>query len=437
MSEKKYIEDPEEIRLNENRELQQILGNPPGWLLHWGITFVFVGIVIFLTLGWLVKYPDVIPTPVVLTTPEPPIKVVAEGAGKLIRFDILDNQEIAAGDTLAILDNPTNLDDLGTLHDFLIEIRDGFSSADIKQMRFPRKLKLGGLQTAYADFSKNFDQHVLFLKNNNTYARIHNLENQIDGLKNIDRKLQERSVLLREEVNLTASKYERIKQLRALGDASKEEVEDARIESIGKERQMTSLENERYNNDLAIEQAEMRILEMKQQYGDGKASGVLSIQEDVEQMLNAIENWEKTFLIRAPIGGRIALNKFISTQQFIEQGEMLLTIVPDTTSEIIAKGVLPIRGSGKIKENMKANLRLSGFPYQEFGSIPCTVKRISLIPSEEGFVVELQVPSPLKTAYDKEIPFQQEMQGMANIVTEDRRILERVFDRILSIVLND
>jgi hypothetical protein len=49
----------------------------------------------------------------------------------------------------------------------------------------------------------------------------------------------------------------------------------------------------------------------------------------------------------------------------------------------------------------------------------------------------LEVPETLITTYNKSIPFRQEMQGTANIVTEDQRILERVFDKILSILRNE
>ena len=85
---------------------------------------------------------------------------------------------------------------------------------------------------------------------------------------------------------------------------------------------------------------------------------------------------------------------------------------------------------------MQANIRLNGYPYQEFGSVETRVKSISLVPDEGNFIVELDVPDELKTVYNKIIPFRQEMGGIANIITEDRRILERIFDKILSILKN-
>jgi len=68
--------------------------------------------------------------------------------------------------------------------------------------------------------------------------------------------------------------------------------------------------------------------------------------------------------------------------------------------------------------------------------VQAKVKTISLVPEQGQFIVELDMPDELRTTYDKVIPFRQEMAGIANIITEDRRILERIFDKILSILKN-
>jgi HlyD family secretion protein len=116
----------------------------------------------------------------------------------------------------------------------------------------------------------------------------------------------------------------------------------------------------------------------------------------------------------------------------------MLTIVPTNNSgKMIGKAILPLERSGKVKPTMRANIRLDGYPYQEFGSIEAVVKNISAVPQENSYQIELEIPATLITTYQKEISFRQEMQGTANIITEDRRILERVFDKILSAFKNE
>jgi hypothetical protein len=48
--------------------------------------------------------------------------------------------------------------------------------------------------------------------------------------------------------------------------------------------------------------------------------------------------------------------------------------------------------------------------------------------------VETQLPNPLKTSFNKTLNFDQEMQGKAEIVTEDMRLIERFFYQILKIL---
>ena len=56
------------------------------------------------------------------------------------------------------------------------------------------------------------------------------------------------------------------------------------------------------------------------------------------------------------------------------------------------------------------------------------VKNVSLIPDEEGqYFVKVTLPKKLLTSYNKEIDFKQEMRGSAEIITEDLRLIERLF----------
>lgn len=182
----------------------------------------------------------------------------------------------------------------------------------------------------------------------------------------------------------------------------------------------------------------MLILETQQEDNLSRSGGLFSIYEDVQRMGNEVENWKQNFLIVAPIDGQVSLIQFWSAQQFINENEELLTIVPTSNSgKIIGKALLPLERSGKVKPSMRANIRLDGYPYQEFGSIQAIVKDISLVPQGETYQIELEVAGILITNYEKSIPFRQEMQGTANIITEDRRILERVFDKILSTLRNE
>lgn len=55
------------------------------------------------------------------------------------------------------------------------------------------------------------------------------------------------------------------------------------------------------------------------------------------------------------------------------------------------------------------------------------VQAISLVPDQTGnLLLDVSLPKKLETSYHKIIPFQQEMSGRAEIVTEDLRLIERL-----------
>ncbi len=62
-------------------EVQEILGTPPGWLVRWG---TILGLFALLLLGWgsyFYKYPDVVQVDIVISSKEPPRKLVTEKSG--------------------------------------------------------------------------------------------------------------------------------------------------------------------------------------------------------------------------------------------------------------------------------------------------------------------------------------------------------------------
>jgi len=139
----------------------------------------------------------------------------------------------------------------------------------------------------------------------------------------------------------------------------------------------------------------------------------------------------------------VSFSKIWNAQQFVRANDVIFTVVPDEgVGHIVGKAILPTENSGKVKEGQTVNIRLDGFPFQEYGVINSTINNISLVPinidadNPSSYILEINFPDSLITTYDKVIPFRQEMQGTANIITEDRRVIERIFDRVNSILKN-
>ena len=113
------IHNPEDIVLTERREIQAIMGNPPGTLLKWGITVVFFVVISLLIIAYIVQYADTVPAEVVLTTENPPIELVAKVDGKIIDLEIEDKDWVEKNQLLGIVDNPAYIEDVAFLEEYL------------------------------------------------------------------------------------------------------------------------------------------------------------------------------------------------------------------------------------------------------------------------------------------------------------------------------
>ena len=64
-------------------EVQEILTRIPHWLIRWGSIVILGILLLLLFVSWLIKYPDVISSKIVITTAIPPQKLIAKTSGKI------------------------------------------------------------------------------------------------------------------------------------------------------------------------------------------------------------------------------------------------------------------------------------------------------------------------------------------------------------------
>jgi len=150
--------------------------------------------------------------------------------------------------------------------------------------------------------------------------------------------------------------------------------------------------------------------------------------QSFDQLKKSIKDWELRYLFKSNINGNVSFMKIWSKNQTINNGDFIFTIIPKEHSSYIVKLQAPLINSGKLKIGQVVNIRLSGYPDNEFGLLKGKVKEISLIPSNEGlYLLDVELPNKLITTFGIEIEFKQEMQGTAEIITEDLRLIERIF----------
>jgi hypothetical protein len=131
------------------------------------------------------------------------------------------------------------------------------------------------------------------------------------------------------------------------------------------------------------------------------------------------------------VDGRVGFYDFWREQQYVMAGKTVIIVVPEATVLI---GRVPTKqgGAGKIKPGQMVRIKLDDFPEREFGVVSGTVSSVSIVAQQGEQLVNVSIPFPLKSHLGRDLPFKQEMTGDASIVTQDYRLIERVFHSIAS-----
>ena len=141
-----------------------------------------------------------------------------------------------------------------------------------------------------------------------------------------------------------------------------------------------------------------------------------------------INIWRNSYLLISPVEGIVSFTRFWSVNQSVVKDEPVINVVPSESGNFLGRINLKMQRSGKVKTGQMVNIKLSGYPYLEYGMVRGVVKSKSLVPSGDSYIIELDLPEGLSTLYGIKLEFTQNMQGTAEIITEDIRLLQKIIN---------
>ncbi|WP_425236683.1 HlyD family secretion protein [Ulvibacterium sp.] len=410
-----------------SEEVQEILTRVPHWMIRWGNTLFLSLIILVLAISWFIKYPDLIVSQAIITTKTPPQKEFAMVSAKFDSIHVVESQEVTKNTVLAVLENTANTEDVLYLQSIIDTIRLSDKSIEFPFDSLPI-LFLGDINQSFALFENSYFQYKL----NKRLEPFSNeaIANKI-SLSELRKRLSslgDQYALSKSELAFKKSDLERHKGLYEKGVISQQEYENKKLEVLSSERNTKTL-------GASISQIREAIGGAKK---TSKETEISRTREEIQllkttiqafnQLKQAIKNWENTFVFKSEIDGKVSFMNYWDQNQSVFQGDLVFTIIPSDNLDYVAKLKTPSQNSGKIKLGQYVNVKLENYPETEFGILNGKVENISLTPDKDGFyLVDVSLPQEMITSYGKEIEFKQEMRGVAEIITEDLRLLERFF----------
>ncbi len=420
-----------------SEEINEILGKTPNKIIRWGITVILIIILVLLTGSWFFKYPDLIKTTIEVTTVNPPAEIISHSNGKIEHLFIKDKDFVEKGQYLAIIENPANYEQVLVLKKQLETLKLFDNKTDsILLFDFSEHLSLGELQSFYSVFQKRYYEYLNFFKLDYYSKKINALRDQVIKYELYYNYAYTQRNTLEKDLKLTKKDYQRYISLYDSNAIAEVELEKSQSAFLQKKYSFEGARTNLANTRIQISQLEQNILELQLQNEQQKQQFFIALNEAYENLVSQIDIWEQKYVIKASFSGTSTFTKYWSINQNVSIGEKVMTVIPIDAGKIIGKLQLPLQGSGKVKSGQKVNIKFLNYPYMEYGMVQGEIKKISLVPSENFYSVEVIFPEGLKTNYEKTIQFNQNMQGVAEIITENVRLFERIMKPIRSLIKN-
>jgi len=422
----------DEIETN-SEQIREILDKPPTNILKWGISIIFIIVSAIFFAAWVIKYPTVILSQIKITSRIPPHKIIAQSSGKIIQLFVRENDIVKANQPIAIIQNTAVFTDIELLSKNVSRNKVILENDSLAKFLFKTDLKLGSIQASYVNFKnayEEFQEYQVLFKRNQEY-QILNSQIKINHrkLNNLSRQLK----IYRNELILSKRDYKRDHGLHSQNVISTKELEDKKKGLLAAERNFESVKSNRTNIEMIISNLKKEINTITIAKIESGSRLSRNVKKAYEELKNSILNWKQQYLLLSPIKGSVSFFSFWAKNQHVNSGDEVFSVVPEANHKIVGRMLMPIQNSGQVKEGQKVLIRLTAYPYQEYGMLKGKVKNISLLPSQERYAVEVDLSNQLNTTFNKKIELKSELSGTAEVITEDLRLLERIFYQIRKI----
>jgi multidrug resistance efflux pump len=405
--------------------VEEIMGNPPGIILRWGSFTILIIFVLFILFAWFIKYPDLVPSTIEITTENPPVIIVSRISGTIKHLNIANKSMVMSDQVLAVMETAASYQEIKILKQFADTASHLLS---IRNNSVPELTELGELQEYYSTFKKTLSDYNNFLINDFYGNKIKSVKDEISGTNIYISRLRESEKLYTENLDLDKKRFRRDSSLLVEKTIPPSEYDKSKQAQIRQELDLQDIRIQLSAKNIEQTARQQLLKEYSIQRSEETEKLSSTLEESFRNLKARIKMWEITYLLVSPVDGTVTFTKYWSENQSVNKDEPVLTIVPLNQGNYIGRIYLRMQRSGKVKIDQKVNIKLSGFPFLEYGMIRGKIRTISLVPSGDAYVIEIDLPDGLNTLYHRSLDFTQNMQGTAEIITDERRLLQKIID---------
>lgn len=433
-SRKEILQEQQVYSTFHSDDVQEIMGRQPVWILRWGITVFLLILIGIIVACYFIKYPQTVTAVVTLTSDNPPSDLVAKYTGTLDSVYVHDGCSVEKGQLLALIANAAKYADVLKVEAFLSK-----ETAATPPERW-QEFVLGEAQSAWADYIAVLTDYADYVRIDWIGNKKELLAGQVWRAKEYYRKLEIQRELIVKDYELELATSSRDSLLLSRRAISQAEYDNTRKVLLSKQNSLAAFDATMSSAHLNRLQLEQQIMELEVQ----RISEVAEYERHISQARNNLSSqlgqWKESYAIISPYDGVVSLQNVWNRGQHVSVGDLIASVSPACGMEVLGRLKVPSAGFGKVGVGQEVNIKLNGFPFMEYGILKGVVASISKVPenTESGlcYTVVVSLPKGLESTYHKEFPFVQDMDGSAEIITEDMRLIEQFIQPIRSLFVN-
>lgn len=409
-----------------SEEVQEVLSRPPAGLLRWGVMVVFAVLGLIFVGAWLIHYPDLVRASFKLTSANAPKAVLTRTDGKVVRLFAQEGQEVKAGALLAYLESTARHDEVLRLSG---ELRKAWTVArrgnleGLDRLRLSNYSQLGEMQNAYQTFEQAHIQLRAYLANGFYSQKKTMLRQEVVDLQALADNLREQHKIQAQDIKLAQEDFDIQRRLFEEKVIARLDLKREESKNIGRTLPYQQTASALISNLTQQRAKQKEILELDKQVAEERDKFLQAL----NTLQSAAGTWKTKYVLMAPVSGRVFFTGTLQENQAVAINQEVFYVAPPGT-DYFGELRVPQQNSGKVRVGQDVLVKFAGFPYQEFGAVRGRITAIADVPFRDSvFLAKVALPTGLKTTYGKSLAFKTGMAASAEILTDDSRLLEKLF----------
>lgn len=403
---------------------------PTGWT-KLVVAIITVIVVVMLTLGCVISYPDTVIGQISVTGENAPVRLVTSVSGRL-KLLVKNNANVIKGTCLGYIETGTKYEDV-----LLLDSICSKSLSMNARIELPDNLELGMLSAYYNDFVLSYVQYDQ-LRQTKVYDNMRRtLGNQLRSDRQVAENMRKKISLNDASLYSIRKQYETDSILHTHGALSEEDLAQQRSNLLSYLQSNIELKSSALMKQSEISSINIELAKVDVTVKEEMSSLFNAMMAKYNILVNQLRLWKEQFLFIAPIDGSAQFLGFWRDNVYLSTSTEVFSILP-TKNRMIGELLVPSVGAGKVRVGQVINVKFSDYPYDEYGYVRGKVEAISSLACNmettdgvgKAYLVRVSFPEGLKTNFGKQLPLNFESVGVGEIITEKRQLIQRLFDKL-------